>query len=173
MNNHPDSRPPDFEGIIRHFCSEGVEFIIIGGLAATLHGSAYITTDVDFCYNRSHQNLGRLARALSEIHATLRGAPPDLPFRPDASTLKAGLNFTFVTDLGDIDMFGEVSGLGPFSDVVKEAEEVSLFGFPVRVLTLDGLIRAKRAAGRRKDLTIVPELEALRELREDKDKKQE
>jgi len=170
MTNQPGSRPPDFDGIIRHFCSEGVEFVIIGGLAATLHGSAYITTDVDFCYNRSLQNLDRLARALTAIHATLRGAPPDLPFRPDASTLKAGLNFTFVTDMGDIDIFGEVSGLGPFSEVVKEAEEVSLFGFPVRILTLDGLIRAKRAAGRRKDLTIVPELEALRELREDKDK---
>ena len=169
MTDQSGSRPPDFDGIIRHFCSEGVEFVIIGGLAATLHGSAYITTDVDFCYNRSPQNLDRLARALTAIHATLRGAPPDLPFRPDVSTLRAGLNFTFVTDLGDIDMFGEVIGFGSFSEVVKDAEELSLFGFTVRILTLNGLIRAKRAAGRRKDLTIVPELEALRELREDGD----
>jgi predicted nucleotidyltransferase len=172
MSTPPSGRPPNFEEIIRYFCSEGVEFVIIGGLAASLHGSSYITVDTDLCYNRSTQNLDRIARALTAIHATLRGAPADLPFRLDAKTIKAGLNFTFSTDLGDIDIFGEVSGIGSYSDVLSETEEIMLFGFRVHVLGLDGLIRAKRAASRRKDLMIMPELEALRELqRKKKDEK--
>ena len=169
MNNPSSSRPPNFELIIRHFCSSGVEFVIIGGLAASIHGSSYVTVDVDFCYNRTPQNLECLARALTTIHAKLRSAPSELPFRPDAATLKAGLNFTFSTDLGDIDIFGEIAGLGTFAEVVKDSEELILFGYPVRVLSLDGLIRAKRATARRKDLIIVPELEAIRELRKEKE----
>lgn len=164
MSTPPSGRPPNFEGIIRHFCSEDVEFIIIGGLAASLHGSSYITVDTDLCYNRSPKNINRLAKSLTSIHATLRDAPPNLPFHPDSETLRAGLNFTFSTDLGDIDLFGEVGGLGLYSDVLRQAEEITLFGFSVHVLSLDGLLRAKRATARRKDLTIVPELEALREL---------
>ena len=168
MNDQSGSRPPDFEAIIRHLCSEKVEFVIIGGMAAALHGSAYITVDVDISYDRSPQNLDHLARALAAIHARLRDAPPDLPFRPDPDTLKAGLNFTFMTDLGDIDIFGEVTGLGLCSEVIKQSEEMELYGNRVRILGLDGLILAKRAASRRKDLTLVPELEALRELKKKK-----
>lgn len=171
MNGPSKNRPPNFEEIIRHFCSEKVEFVIIGGLAAALHGSSYITVDADFCYDRSPKNLDNLARALNKIHTTLRDASPDLPFHPDAATLKAGLNFTFSTDLGDIDIFGEVSGLGSYSEVLRETEEMTLFGFSVHVLSLEGLVRAKRATARRKDLTIVPELEALRELQKKQDKR--
>src|SRR5687767_4492919 len=83
--------------------AHGVEFMVIGGQAAVLHGSPLPTLDIDLCYRRTAENLERLARALQDLHPTLRGAPPDLPFRLDAQSLALGANFTFTTDLGPLD----------------------------------------------------------------------
>lgn len=146
--------------------SADVEFVVVGGLAAVVHGSAYVTNDVDVCYGRSAANVDRLCGALSRVNPALRGAPRDLPFRLDPQTVAAGLNFTLDTDLGALDLLGEVQGLGGYPQVTGQSEEVELFGHSVRVLTLEALIRAKRAAGRKKDLLLIPELEALLELRQ-------
>ncbi len=142
-----------------------VEYILIGGLAAIAHGSAYVTYDVDICYERSPANVERLCRALAPLRPTLRGAPKDLPFRFDPPTVLAGLNFTLETELGALDLFGEVAPFGQFPEVVEYSEIAELFGWRVRVLSLEALIRAKQAAGRSKDLLVIPELEALLELR--------
>lgn len=140
-----------------------VEFVIIGGVAATVHGSAYVTYDLDICYRRDAGNLARLAKALAPHHPKLRDAPDDLPFFWDETTLRRGLNFTLKTDLGDIDLLGEVAGLGGFEQVLASSVSVALFGVACAVLSLEALIEAKRAAGRPKDRLILPELEALRE----------
>lgn len=79
--------------------------------------------------------------------------------------LRAGLNFTLDTDLGPIDLLGEVTGIGQYEAALAASEEISLFDRPCRVLTLDALIRAKRAAGRPRDVEHLVELEALKELR--------
>src|SRR5690606_41020160 len=107
------------------------------------------------------ENLDRLVAALAPIHPRLRGAPPDLPFLWDSETLRNGLNFTLVTDEGDLDLLGEVTGLGNYGDIALRATEVDIHGARVRVLALDDLIRSKAAAGRAKDLV---DLEALRAL---------
>jgi hypothetical protein len=151
----------DFGGIIGVLADAGVELIVIGGLAAQAHGSARLTQDADFIYRRSSDNIFRLAAALAPHHPYLRGAPPGLPFRFDADTIRRGLNFTLTTDLGDVDLLGEMVGGGTFEQVLPSTIELSVFGRPVRVLDLPALIRAKRAAGRPKDLEAVAELEAL------------
>ena len=143
-----------------------VDFVIIGGIAATLHGSVHQTFDLDVCYSRDLSNLDRLVAALSPHHPTLRGAPPNLPFIWDSATLRNGLNFTLHTALGDLDLFGEVAGIGDFSAVKAKSKTLELFGHRFSVLTLSGLIVAKRAAGRAQDLRIIPELEALLEATE-------
>jgi hypothetical protein len=140
-----------------------VECIIIGGLAAIQHGSPILTRDLDVCYERSHENLERLARALQEMHATLRGAPPDLPFRLDARTLAAGDHFTFSTDFGDLDCLSTPSGTGGYADLLLNAVEVEVDGVPVKIAGLDDLIRMKRASGRPKDLYALEILGALRD----------
>ncbi len=152
-----------FEILLSALSRERVSFVIIGGIAATLHGSARLTNDLDIAYERSLENVERLATALSPLQPYLRGAPPGLPFRFDPATIRRGLNFTLRTDAGDIDVLGEVTGLGDFEAVERESLEVELFGSEYKVLNLDALIRAKRAAGRAKDLEVVAELEALRE----------
>lgn len=142
-----------------------VEYVVIGGVAMVAHGSAKATFDLDVCYNRSKQNIERLCRALEPLHPRLRGAPKNLPFRFDAKTVSAGLNFTLATDLGDFDVLGEVAGLGFYdavckSSVLKRVEKISC-----RVLSLDGLYRAKSAAGRDKDVEALKEIKGLQELK--------
>ena len=141
----------------------GVEFLVVGGIAAVIHGSSQLTFDLDICYGRSPDNLDRLARALREMHATLRGAPPDLPFRLDARALRNGDSFTFSTDFGPIDCLATPAGTQGYSDLLQNALEVEVEGVQVKIAGLDDLIRMKRAAGRPKDLYALEILGALRD----------
>ena len=143
-----------------------VAFIVIGGMATVAQGVTYVTADLDLCYQRHPQNYQRLSQALHPFNPRLRGAPADLPFVLDAATLRAGLNFTLMTDVGDVDLLGEVTGLGLYEAVKAHAEEVELYEHRIWVLTLTGLIVSKEAAGRAKDLRLLPELQALQILRE-------
>jgi predicted nucleotidyltransferase len=155
----------DIAAILRALSANKVDFVVIGGIAAVAHGSAYITQDFDICYARTGVNMGRLARALAPFHPRLRGVSEDLPFRLNAATLRAGLNFTLATDIGDIDLMGEIAGFSSYEEVTGASETLELYGTRCRILTLEGLIRSKRAAARPKDLQLVPELEALADLR--------
>jgi hypothetical protein len=143
--------------------------VVIGGVAITAHGSAYITKDLDFCYKRTRENLKRIVQALSPFNPRPRNFPENLPYIFDESTLLNGTNFTFETTIGDIDLLGEVSGVGDYNAVENESVVMELYGYGIKVLSIDGLIKAKRAAGRTKDLLVLPELEALKELLESED----
>ncbi len=153
------------EEALRALYDEEVEFVVIGGAAMQFQGSAHLTEDLDFCYARSPKNIQRLAKALQPFHPHLRNAPEDLPFRFDALTIERGLNFTLATDLGALDFLGEVAGLGGYDEVKAASEKMCLFGIDHQVLSLEGLIKAKRAAGREKDLDVVKELEGLLDIR--------
>jgi hypothetical protein len=156
----------DFERLLGALGDAGVEFVIVGGLAATIHGSSRLTQDVDVSYRRSPDNLERLARALAPLNPTLRGAPEGLSFDWSQATLQRGLNFTLRTSLGAIDLLGEIAGGGAYEDILPHTIIVTLFGRATRALDLEWLIRTKRAAGRPRDFEAIAELEALREERE-------
>jgi hypothetical protein len=143
-----------------------VDFVIVGGWSAILHGSWQPTRDLDVCFSRNPDNLKRLAEALRPFHPRLRDFPEDLPFVWDHSTLRNGTIFTLSTDLGAIDLLAEVSGLGDFEAVRSGSVQVQAFDRNVCTLDLPSLIRAKRAAGREKDLRVLPELEGLLEAEE-------
>jgi len=153
------------EETIRILYDAGVEFVVIGGVAMGLQGSAHLTKDIDFCYARTAKNMERLAKALEPFHPVLRGAPQGLPFRFDAKTIANGLNLTLTTDLGDLDFLGEVSGLGFFQDVLGASDVKDVGGVDCRVLSLEGLIKSKIAAGRPRDLYVLPELRGLNEFK--------
>jgi predicted nucleotidyltransferase len=142
-----------------------VRFLIIGGVAANLHGSARLTKDLDVVYERGPENLDRLVHALKDLNPYPRGAPPGLPFQWSAETLRLGLNFTLETKLGALDIFGEVTGGGAYEDLIAECENAEVFGVKCRFLGLNALIRVKRAAGRPKDFEAIAELEAIGEER--------
>jgi hypothetical protein len=156
----------DFGGIVALLADAGVEVVLIGGLAAQAHGSARLTQDVDLVYRRTPENIARLAQTLTPHAPYLRGAPPGLPFRFDAATIQRGLNFTLTTRLGDVDLLGEIVGGGSYEQLTPHCTPLKVFGRQVLVLDLPALIRAKRAAGRPKDLEAIAELEALLAERE-------
>ena len=153
----------DFGKLLGALSDAEVAFVVIGGVAATIHGSARLTQDVDVCYERSEANLARLVKALAPLKPYLRDAPARLPFEWSVDTLRAGLNFTLTTKVGDIDLFGEVAGGGRYENLIGNTITVTLFGHATHCLNLDWLIRTKRAAGRARDLEAIAELEALRE----------
>ena len=152
-----------FREIVQVFSSLQVDFIVVGGLAAIVHGSPRLTQDVDVVYSRTPDNLQRIVDALRPHEPYLRGAPPGLPFLWDARTLKNGLNFTLRTKLGDIDLLGEIVGGGRYENLLPHSREMPMFGIRAKVLGLDKLIEVKRAAGRPKDFEVIAELEAIRE----------
>ncbi len=156
----------DFRRLIETLADGGVEFIVVGGLSATAHGSARLTQDVDIVYARSPENLSRLVRALAPLRPYLRGAPPGLPFEWSEATLRRGLNFTLTTAAGDLDALGEIAGGGGYDALLSHTVALEVFGRECPCLDLPTLIRVKRAAGRPRDLEAVAELEALQEERE-------
>jgi predicted nucleotidyltransferase len=155
----------DFHALLQALASAGVEFIIVGGAAATAHGSARLTEDLDAVYRRTPENVQRLVSALSPYHPYLRGAPPGLPFKWDEKTIWNGLNFTLTTKLGAIDFLGEITGGGAYDDLLPYSMELQLFGLTCLCLGLERLIYVKRAAGRPKDFEAIAELEAILEER--------
>ncbi len=158
----------DFKALLQLLAQNAVEFILVGGAAATAHGSARLTRDVDVVYRRTSENIARLAGCLSSHNPQLRGAPPGLPFCLDAATVARGLNFTLTTDLGALDLLGEITGGGTYDDLLPHSITLSLFGVSARCLGLKRLIEVKRAAGRPRDLEAVAELEALLEEGQDR-----
>ena len=156
----------DFAGVIRTLVDAGIDFIIVGGVAGTVHGSARLTRDVDVVYGRSPEHMRRLVDALSSHNPYLRGAPQGLPFLWDLNTIQRGLNFTLTTRLGDLDLLGELTGGGGFEQLREHSSTVRVFDRDVQVLDLDWLTRVKRAVGHPRELEAVAELEALREERD-------
>ena len=112
----------DFERLLQVLAAGGIEYILIGGLAANAHGAIRTTRDVDVVYARSRANLERLEQTLAPLRPYLRGAPPGLPFRLDVATLQSGLNFTLSTDLGELNSLGNVAGGGGYNDLLPDSE---------------------------------------------------
>lgn len=155
----------DFPGLLRALSEAGARYIIVGGAAATAHGSARLTQDLDVVYDRSPENLRRIVSALAPHDPYLRDAPPGLPFSLDVETLRRGLNFTLSSKLGDIDLLGEIVGGGGYRDLEPHAIELEVFGVRCLCLGLEKLIEVKRAAGRPKDLEALAELLVIRRAR--------
>ncbi len=156
----------DLRRLLEALADAGVDFVVIGGIAGMAHGSALNTDDVDVAYDRSRDNLEKLAAALRELEAKLRGPniPGDLPFILDAETLRQGANFTFETKFGVLDILGDPAGAPSYKALADQAVPVEIARVRVRVSSLDHLIAMKVAAGRPKDLAAAMEYRQLSDL---------
>ena len=154
-----------FEQIIAALLAAGVRFVVVGGVAATIHGSARLTNDLDLCYDPAPDSLEALVRLLHRWHAYLREVEPGLPFVLDLRALRTTPVMTLTTDRGDIDLLDRIPGVGGYTEVLAASESVRIDAIEFRALTLPALISAKKATGRAKDREHVIELEALLALR--------
>ena len=150
-----------FAALERH----GVRFVVIGGVAAILHGASHVTTDVDIVPEEGRDNLARLSAALKELNARIRvvGEPEGIPFDHSAESLGRVRIWNLVTDRGNLDLTFVPSGTRGYDDLVRDAEPMTVRGVDVPVASLADVIRSKEAAGRERDRLVLPTLRRLLE----------
>jgi hypothetical protein len=138
-----------------------VDFVLVGGMAATAHGSTLVTQDLDVCVRFDLATLTKILEVLRGKHPRQRmhRDRPELSNNP--KDYEGWHNLYVVTDDAQVDFLSEVTGVGQFEDVKRESVVLDLGGFNCSVLGIDALIRAKRKLGRPKDLRTVSELEAI------------
>jgi len=156
-----------FQSLLRGLSEDGIEFVVVGGVAAAAHGSPRVTNDLDICYAVEPANVQRLARRLAQWSAYPRGTEPGLPFIMDERTLSRSPLLTLTTSEGDLDVMDRVAGVGGYDEAVRGAVPLEAFEIRFFALDLPALIQSKRAAARPKDLAQLPELQALLELRQE------
>src|SRR5581483_7761917 len=141
-------RPPlSADQILRRLVERGVDFVVIGGIAAVLHGSARKTFELDICFATDDDNLAALGDVLTTLGARLKGDQEDVPFVPDAGTLRQAERLTLVTSLGELDVLPRPSGAPAYRELREHADRYDLGGFNVSVASIDDLIAMKQAAG--------------------------
>ena len=153
-----------FRDLLAPLHAHNVSYVLMGVFAMACHGSAYVADHIDLACACEPNSLAALAEALALLHPRVRGAPEDLPFVLDARALRSGANLTLVTDAGNVDLLGDISGADSFEMLWKRSMEMDLFGVPVRVASLEDLIAMKRAGGRPWDQLHLMELERLHRL---------
>jgi len=153
----------DPEAMFRVLADQRVDYVIIGGLAATLHGSPLRTGDADVCPSRDPENLSRLAAALQAMSARIRteSVADGLPFACDAAFFRTVELANLVTRFGDLDVAFIPSGTQGDADLQRNAVEYDLGGLRVRVAALADVIRSKESANRPRDQAALPTLRAL------------
>lgn len=156
-----NATPLDAGRLLQALDKNAVDFVLVGGLAGLLHGSAYPTFDLDIVYARDRQNISRITAALREVGVRLRGAPADPPFPLDERTIESGSNFTFETDFGPFDILGHADGMPSYEELRAKSKTASVEGIEVRVASINDLISMKRAANRTKDKLMLEEYLAI------------
>jgi predicted nucleotidyltransferase len=155
----------DSEEMLRRLTAAGVDFVVIGGIALVLLGSARITRDLDIVFAPDEENLETLGRVLADLDARLRDIDEHVSFVPDGSTLKNVQLLTLATSAGWLDAHRTVDGAPSYRRLRENAERFDLGGFSVLVASPDDMIAMKSAAGRPQDLIDVETLHAIKRLR--------
>jgi len=155
----------DPEALLKVLHRHEVQYVLIGGLAAALRGSATPTFYVDITPAGDASNLGRLSAALTDLDARIRvdGIPQGLPFSHDSASLAQMTTLNLVTRFGDLDIAFDPAGIADYSQWEADATLVTVLGVPVQVASLDDIIRSEETAGRDKDLLQLPMLRALQQ----------
>jgi hypothetical protein len=152
--------------MLRRLSDGGVEYVLIGGVAANAHGSAIATDDLHVFAPLDHANVRAIVRAFVGTNLRWRHRP-DLPvLAPDNPQLRGLKNMYLRCELGVMDVLGELPEAGPYADVRRRATEMEIQGVRCAVIDLDSLITVKRTVAREKDLRVARELELIRSILE-------
>jgi hypothetical protein len=159
----------DATTVLRAFNARGVQYVVIGAFAAIAAGAPLEPTfDIDFTPEASWENLDRLSLALTDLGARIRaeGVPEGLPFSHDGASLGAASIWNLVCDAAIFDIAFRPSGFaGGYDDLSQRARAIVVDGVPTQIADLADVVASKRAAGRPKDIAVLPVLEAFLEIR--------
>jgi len=154
-----------FLKLIERMKKGGVKFVLVGGFAGVVHGCTYVTQDIDICCNFSAANLLALQKALKELHPVHRMTPQRPKLKLTVESCTRFKNLYLDTDIGQVDCLASIQGLGDYQDVEKLSEIRDLGGgLRIRVLTIDSLIKARKAMNRPRDREAVLQLETIKKL---------
>lgn len=156
---------PSFREILRILSKHEVEYIVVGGVAAVIHGVPMATFDLDALVRISEENARRLISALEELDARYREHQTTV--RPTEKDILAGGHILLITSAGPLDVLGFVGDDNRYEDLLAETEEIEIRGGRVRILNLDELIRLKRQTDRPKDRAVLELLEEVLRRKED------
>jgi hypothetical protein len=138
-----------------------IDFVLVGGFAAVLHGSNQITRDIDICVIHSPDQIRALQDLLKPFHPVYRKQEQTVSFLEAPKNLSTQQDFHLSTDLGILDIITHVKGVGDYYDVLRKSETMQLFAGSCCIISIDDLIKSKKALGRHRDLVVVEELEAI------------
>jgi predicted nucleotidyltransferase len=150
---------PSFQEILRVLNRHEVEFIVVGGVAAVIHGAPTTTFDLDALIRVSETNAGKLSAALAELQARYREHPADI--EPQKSDLLAGGHLLLMTRAGPLDVLGFIGDGLRYEDLISSVTEFTISSGRLQVIDLESLIAEKRRMGRPKDQAMLELLEAV------------
>jgi predicted nucleotidyltransferase len=155
----------DFLNLLQRLARAGVDFVIVGGYAGVVHGCTYVTQDIDICCDFSPANLLALQAGLREVHPVHRMTPGHRPLMLTPENAPDFKNLYLDTDIGRLDCFSYIEGIGDYEQVKQASERIEVEGIELRVLTIDSLIAAKEAMNRPRDKEAIRQLKAIKRLR--------
>lgn len=156
----------DFVNLLERLVNNGVDFVIVGGFAGVVHGCTYVTQDIDICCDFSPSNLLALQRAVSDLNPVHRMTPQRKKLELTEEACAQFKNLYLDTREGQLDCLSFLDGLGDYTQAKQESEVIEVEGTKMRVLSLDALVRTKRAMNRPRDKEAISQLEAIKELRQ-------
>lgn len=153
----------DLNLLLKILLEHKLDFLIVGGFAAVVHGSSHVTKDLDITMLMNQENINKLRLALKPFEPRHRMNPAHKPsFLDEPKNISDLQNIYIETTAGILDVVTLSSHLGSFEELKSRAATVSLFGYDCHVLSLDDLIRVKETMSRPKDLIVLEELKALK-----------
>lgn len=155
----------DQMSLLRRLSNAGLDFVIVGGYAGVVHGCSYVTQDIDICCLFAPENLLVLQQALADLHPVHRMTPGRKPLDLTAANAAHFTNLYLDTDFGRLDCLSTIAGLGDYPQVKRLSEPMEVEGTPLRILSIDALIQAKKAMNRPRDHEAIRQLEALKALK--------
>ncbi len=162
------SQPSELTSLLTRLAASGVEFVLVGGLAAVAQGAPITTFDVDVVHARTPENVDALLAFLETVAARHRGRPGGDPLPPSREALLGPGHSLLMTDLGPLDVLGTIEHGLAFNDLLPDSIEIQLDSVAIQVLNLATIVKHKRASAHPKDQHALPVLEeALRQLNDD------
>jgi predicted nucleotidyltransferase len=155
----------DISSLLGRLARANVDFVVIGGVAVIAHGYERNTRHLDICYSREPANLELLGQVLVDLGARLRNIDGDIPFVPDARTLRGTQILTLDTPEGGLDLLVDPDGSPGYEALKADAEPIDFDGREILIASIEDLLAMKRAANRLQDQTDIEALTAIQRLR--------